>query len=389
MPTSEETQTGAIPALPLSWSEIATASEECSVKDLKETARLIDGLKVSGSKQELIDRLKSWAAEDVGRFQQYFGEVSLQDGSPAVAEQLREVDTSPLRQLQEIRRQQELCSERLQRLSERADEHSSTVVERVRRDYEARLEALETESRGPREAALESYAKLREHLEKFEQEHRETVLEREELSLRHEVGELEAAAFQVRLADCEGRLEERELRLTQAQRLRDRFIEAVGPQEDLEGTLAQSAAAPAAEEAEEDERETAAAPDHPVAKRAATIVAKPAATPAVEQEPEAGATVIVRPARLISRQEDGSEREYRLGPVETVIGRSVKAEIRVVEGTVSRQHAKVMFGPEGFTIVDLGSENGTMVNGKRIDKRLLEEGDLIRIGPAEFEFRQG
>lgn len=385
MTTSEETETAALPVLPLSWAEIAAASERCSVKDLRETARLIDGLKVSGSKQDLIDRLKSWAAEDVERFQQHFGVVSLQDGSPAVAGQLQEVDTTPLQQLQEIHRQRELCRERLRLLAQRAEEHSASVVGRVRRDFESRLEVLEEEGRGPREAALRSYAKLREHLQRFEQEHHETKLEKEELSLRHGVGELESAVFKVRLADCEGRLKERENCLTQAELLRDRFIAAIGPVEDLEGTLP----LPAAEDTKEDERETAAAPDHPVAKKAATIVAKPAGSPTAGEWPEAGATVVVKPARLISRQQDGSEKEYQLGPVETVIGRSIEADIRIVEGTVSRQHAKVIFGARGFTVADLGSENGTLVNGERIKKRLLEKGDLIRIGPAEFEFRQG
>ena len=386
MPTPEETQTSTPPKLPLTWAAIARGGEKCSFKGLREMARLIDGIKASGSKQELIDRLRAWAAEDADRFRRYFGEVRLEDGSPAVVEELREVDTAPLERLQEIRGERELYAGRLEQLAEKAGDHSAAVVDRVRQDYEARIEALDEQARAPSDAARREYAKLRSHLDRFQKEHREAVLEKEELTLRHEVGELRKVEFRSRVRECEGRLEEREIRLAHAQRMRQLFLEAVGSQEQLEGSV--GAAPETEEEPNADERETVAAADHPVAATTVTIVAKRAAAKFEEPAPDAGATMIFRRACLVNRQEDGSTEEYRLGLMETVIGRSVKADIRVVEATVSRRHARLTHGTEGFVIADLGSENGTLVNGERIEERVLADGDLIRIGPAEFEFRQ-
>jgi pSer/pThr/pTyr-binding forkhead associated (FHA) protein len=49
---------------------------------------------------------------------------------------------------------------------------------------------------------------------------------------------------------------------------------------------------------------------------------------------------------------------------------------------ISRRHARAWRGTEGeLRIEDLGSANGTFVNGERIEQRLLEEGDRIQVGP--------
>jgi pSer/pThr/pTyr-binding forkhead associated (FHA) protein len=67
------------------------------------------------------------------------------------------------------------------------------------------------------------------------------------------------------------------------------------------------------------------------------------------------------------------------GPV--VIGRAAGADI-VVNGTyVSGRHARITAVGDDLTVEDLGSTNGTLVNGQRIaEPTLLAEGDLITIG---------
>jgi two-component system cell cycle response regulator len=74
---------------------------------------------------------------------------------------------------------------------------------------------------------------------------------------------------------------------------------------------------------------------------------------------------------------------YRVETIEMVIGRASNASVRLSDDGISRRHARIV--EEGGThyLEDLGSANGTMVNGLRIGARhKLEDGDKIRLGPA-------
>jgi pSer/pThr/pTyr-binding forkhead associated (FHA) protein len=63
-----------------------------------------------------------------------------------------------------------------------------------------------------------------------------------------------------------------------------------------------------------------------------------------------------------------------------VIGRGRSADLVLAEPTISRSHAAVGFDTEGFFVQDLGSTNGTMVNGAKAQRALLKHGDLIQMG---------
>ena len=66
---------------------------------------------------------------------------------------------------------------------------------------------------------------------------------------------------------------------------------------------------------------------------------------------------------------------------EVLIGRSEEADLRLDEQSASRNHAKILVGEGELRVVDLGSHNGTRVNGERIDApRTLSSGDVIAIG---------
>ncbi len=70
-----------------------------------------------------------------------------------------------------------------------------------------------------------------------------------------------------------------------------------------------------------------------------------------------------------------------------VLGRSRDCDIHVADPNVSRRHAEVR--PDGngaYTLVDLGSTNGTELNGKRVSHARLSEGDTITIGQIELTF---
>jgi pSer/pThr/pTyr-binding forkhead associated (FHA) protein len=70
-----------------------------------------------------------------------------------------------------------------------------------------------------------------------------------------------------------------------------------------------------------------------------------------------------------------------------VLGRD-DCDVVLSDPEVSRRHAVVAEGPEGFTIEDLGSTNGTWVNGERIDRpETLRAGDELRFGNTVWHVR--
>jgi hypothetical protein len=80
-------------------------------------------------------------------------------------------------------------------------------------------------------------------------------------------------------------------------------------------------------------------------------------------------------------------RRCPLGDKTIAIGRSRDCEIHVADPNVSRRHAEVR--PDGsgaYTLIDLGSTNGTELNGKRVSHVSLSEGDTIAIGQIELTF---
>jgi FHA domain/DUF1707 SHOCT-like domain len=74
-------------------------------------------------------------------------------------------------------------------------------------------------------------------------------------------------------------------------------------------------------------------------------------------------------------------------PVELSIGRADYCDLILDEATVSRQHAMLRRTPEGWELRDLGSTNGTRVNGWRIERAPLRAGDELMLGLSRFVVR--
>jgi len=80
------------------------------------------------------------------------------------------------------------------------------------------------------------------------------------------------------------------------------------------------------------------------------------------------------------------ERVY-LGELVTTIGRIPESTITIDDGNVSREHARVKPGTSGYVVEDLGSTNGTLVNGQRISGvRTLADGDIVSFGSTHVRF---
>jgi pSer/pThr/pTyr-binding forkhead associated (FHA) protein len=71
-----------------------------------------------------------------------------------------------------------------------------------------------------------------------------------------------------------------------------------------------------------------------------------------------------------------------------LLGRDRHADLVLASDTVSRNHAKIEWEGGGFYIEDLGSKNGTQVNDALIERKVLEDSDLIVIGPFNIRFRE-
>ena len=94
-----------------------------------------------------------------------------------------------------------------------------------------------------------------------------------------------------------------------------------------------------------------------------------------------------RPAEVAVLMWDGRERNLD-GPTITVIGRSSDCDIVVGDPNVSRRHAEVRRVGRGFSLVDLGSTNGTEVNGQRVTETSLMNGDVIGVGTTRITFER-
>lgn len=91
-------------------------------------------------------------------------------------------------------------------------------------------------------------------------------------------------------------------------------------------------------------------------------------------------------AKLILMTALGQTRQVMLPRHETRIGRAETNDIVLDTGRVSRMHATISVDDAFVTITDLGSKNGTYVNGERVDTQTLAHGDTIKIGDCDMRF---
>jgi two-component system cell cycle response regulator len=71
---------------------------------------------------------------------------------------------------------------------------------------------------------------------------------------------------------------------------------------------------------------------------------------------------------------------YKLDKERTIIGRGGKAQIRLIDDGISREHAEIVAEKGQLFLRDLGSTNGTFCNGIKVDARPLADGDKILVG---------
>jgi len=104
---------------------------------------------------------------------------------------------------------------------------------------------------------------------------------------------------------------------------------------------------------------------------------------------ETGANIDIREipaeASLLLIEGDLDESEFILGE-NTSIGRSPSNDIVLKESKVSRQHAAINLRNNHYVIIDLKSSNGILVNGRKVEEAMLQDGDEVTVGSFKFQF---
>jgi hypothetical protein len=93
-------------------------------------------------------------------------------------------------------------------------------------------------------------------------------------------------------------------------------------------------------------------------------------------------------AALLDVREDGEHRTVSLKGDVVTIGRLPDCDVVLKDKAASRHHAQIKAKDGRFTLTDLGSTNGTRLNGQTIQSRVLEDGDRITIGATTLDFRR-
>jgi predicted nucleic acid-binding Zn-ribbon protein len=95
---------------------------------------------------------------------------------------------------------------------------------------------------------------------------------------------------------------------------------------------------------------------------------------------------IAQPGEYLCFEEGGETRTVPLSREWTRIGRSLAADVRFDDPTVSRRHALIVRQPDGVRVLDDRSLNGVFVNGERIEGQLLQDGDEIIVGRYRLSY---
>lgn len=344
---------------------------------------------------------------------------------PGLADELRAIDTTPLERLLDIRKEEARLEEYRARAEQMKDKVQDVVWRRVVGDYTRRVAALEEQARPLKTQVRSEYQKLRTLFDRTRSINDAAEIEKAELEFRHAVGELTQKQLDDKLQKPAAILERCREDLSAIEELKGRFLSAFGSEEELSLPAAPppppepktTIVKPAAPPEPKTTNVKAAPPPAPDIEADVTVLAKnpltkPAAPPAPAIEPDATSVVSLDQLNAMSKAaaesaaaDQGDDRtfmlpiagllintdgpapsEYRLAAM-NYLGRSDESNVVIARPGVSRKHALIVAGTDGYSIKDLESQNGTFVNGKRITEQPLQDGDQIVIGDSKIIFR--
>ncbi len=87
---------------------------------------------------------------------------------------------------------------------------------------------------------------------------------------------------------------------------------------------------------------------------------------------------------LVMFHGDGERRSFSVARDMTVIGRREDCDLRIPVTDVSRKHCRLVKDRDMLRVEDLGSSNGTYINGQRVQEAYIKAGDVVQVGPVQF-----
>jgi hypothetical protein len=85
---------------------------------------------------------------------------------------------------------------------------------------------------------------------------------------------------------------------------------------------------------------------------------------------------------------DSTNQRFELRQGSNLVGRGSEADLQLLDQGVSRRHLDIQYDGRRATVYDLGSTNGTTVNGHEIGSHVLNHGDVVRVGHTRMVFQQ-
>jgi hypothetical protein len=323
-------------------------------------------------------------------------------------DELNAIELACVDQLKTLKDDKDVLEGRIKAMDDMKSSVAEAVYLRVRSDYAAKRDALEAQSAPLREKARDQYAKLLGISRKLEAEQETIKLDKEEIELRHKLGEFDKKEYEKRVKSIEAAAAEKSEWHAKAQELRARFLAAVRGEDELAGQrAAQTQAVPAADayitgEVPQPARPASIentnripkveAPVAPVQHESTVIM--PAVRPAgagaaPAPAATADATQMFRPSRLVPQNPEAGKSTYTLSLKTLSIGADSANDIRIGGPGVEPKHAQLAPTPQGYALTDFDTKHGTRVNAEKIKERVLNNEDVVQIGAARFVFRVG
>ncbi len=127
--------------------------------------------------------------------------------------------------------------------------------------------------------------------------------------------------------------------------------------------------------------------------RGSTVEGGEIRQPTSDVPPGRGGAFAGSPRLLVTGSADGAtaggmQRSYEISTPVTLLGRGTDCDLRLVDPGVSRHHAEIRIEGPDIVLVDLGSTNGTFVNGQPIRRVTLADGARISLGRTTLVFRR-
>lgn len=118
---------------------------------------------------------------------------------------------------------------------------------------------------------------------------------------------------------------------------------------------------------------------------------RPPGPPGPPPRPQAQQAAPPRPPRGEARSVlvvDGTNQRFELRHGSNVVGRGSDSDLQLLDQGVSRRHLDIQFDGHRATAYDLGSTNGTAINGHEVGSHVLRHGDVVRVGHTRMVFQQ-